>query len=211
MKYIPQEIENHALIAIEKRLTNVEEKYVIALYWADVAATTGTITAPSSGTIVANYFAGGVDALTSKRDVDGFPTFVTAQDSLANPISATLGLNGAYTLSAVPVPAPCAILYYYRIAFKDFDTNKSITWEFDFTVSAPLVLTGSDISIPSATAVRDGYLKKEDFQIFAAGGSSTASNSFKDPVANLAALPTTGNSDGTFKRNDCRKLLRGRS
>lgn len=107
------------------------ELYAIELkteWFEEIASgTSGTLSAPTGGTILLNEWADGVDALTSEMDAaENLPSYITPVESDGTPITATLTAGGAWTLSGTPVSYPVAIIYVYKVLAWQFDETKSL-------------------------------------------------------------------------------------
>lgn len=100
--------------------------YVKALWFASInSGTSGTISAPTGGTIILDQWAAGVDALASNIS-GGLPDFTSPLTAGGAVITATLDSSGNWTLSGTPASYPVALIYVYKVAFANFNVDQSI-------------------------------------------------------------------------------------
>lgn len=105
------------------------DKYVRATWFAEISSgTSGTVTPPTGSTIVLNAWSGGIDALVSTMSGAGsLPLYTTAVTSTSVPVTATLDVDGNWTLSGTPSAYPVSLIYVYRTALTDLDDSKSLS------------------------------------------------------------------------------------
>ena len=105
-------------------VTNLEDKYVKCLWFEVInSGTSGTLTPPTSTTILLDQWSAGVDAVASTLS-SGVPTLTAPETSGGVDITATLDVSGNWTLSGTPAAYPVAIIYCYKVKLKDFDDTK---------------------------------------------------------------------------------------
>ena len=154
-------IQSHGdIVGLQTRIVALEDKYVKALWYAEIGSgTSGTITPPTNGTIVLNEWGNDVDAVTSTIVTGKKPDFVSAKTSAGAIVTATLGSNGAWTISGSPSAYPIAIVYVYEIKLINFDRAYSL-YEEEFGQSTNptdspsfvgLILSGLTQSVPIVT------------------------------------------------------------
>jgi hypothetical protein len=105
------------------------EVYVKALWFEQInSGTSGTFSAPAQGEIVLDQWAAGVDALASTIS-SGVPTYISPTTAGGIIITATLDINGNWTLSGTPSAYPVAIVYVYKVKLKYLDQTKQLNYE----------------------------------------------------------------------------------
>jgi hypothetical protein len=124
---------------IPTRMTSLEDRYVRALWFAQInSGTSGTITPPPNGTIVLDQWAAGIDAVVSTM-AGGVPTFESAYTgSPATIITATMDAVGNWTISGTPSAYPVAVIYVYEVKLKYFDRTYSLIEENVSQATGPL-------------------------------------------------------------------------
>lgn len=147
-------------VTLTARITALEDKYVKALWYAEISSgTSGTITPPTNGTIVLDEWGAGVDAVTSTISTGTHPDFISVKTAAGVVVTATLAANGAWTISGTPSAYPIAIVYAYEIKLINFDRTKSL-YEEQFTQGLSpsdsptflgLTLSGLTASLPIVT------------------------------------------------------------
>lgn len=96
--------------------------YVRAYWFAAVAAgTSGSLAAPTGGTLCLDAWPEGVDALATELDAGGKPSWETPTEADGTPVTATLDSGGAWTLSGTPSAYPVGIVFCYRTQVKNLD------------------------------------------------------------------------------------------
>ena len=102
--------------ASNTRITTLENNEYKITYFAEISATTGTITKPIGSTILLDQFYGGVDAFVSTisggKPTGEFP--VTAGGVLVDVTS--FDASGNFVLSGTPSAYPCALIYTIKIS-----------------------------------------------------------------------------------------------
>jgi hypothetical protein len=139
--------------AIVNRLNTLEDAQVKVTYFEVVSATSGTITPPSGATILLDQFASSVDALVSKVDGSGNPTYITPQTVGGTYIATTLDALGAYVLTDTPADATVAIIYVYSVSRANFDITKSVGFE-----ETNLFTNTDRVKLAIASTLELGYL-----------------------------------------------------
>jgi len=115
------------LFPLRERITVLEESYVKAIWYEEISeGTSGKITPPEGGMFVLDQWEEGVDAVTSKLGSDDLPNFESAATSEEDIITATLDVNGNWTISDTPSSYPIALVFVYEIKRSDYDPTKSL-------------------------------------------------------------------------------------
>ena len=124
--------------ALGARVSALENEHVKARWFYEIGTgTSGTITPPSGGTILLDQWGMGVDAVVSTVTHGMPPDFVLARTAGGVVISATLDVEGNWTLSGTPAAYPVALIYAYQVKFKDFDAAYSLVEGKDFIDYTP--------------------------------------------------------------------------
>ena len=96
------------------------DTYVRALWYHTVAGgSSGSLAAPTGGTLVLDAWPDGVDALATELDAGGKPRWQTPTEADGAPVTVALDSGGAWTLSGTPAEYPVGIVFAYRIKVKD--------------------------------------------------------------------------------------------
>jgi len=100
----------------------------LAVWFAAVAeGTTGSLSAPAGGTLAADQWPEGVDALATELDAAGRPTWTTPREADGSLVTATLNVaTGAWELSGTPASYPVGVVFAYTIAVADFDSDYAL-------------------------------------------------------------------------------------
>lgn len=102
--------------AVNSRISNLETHEYKITYYEVVSGTSGTLTVPSQGTINADEFGLSGNAILSKIDVNGKPTFESPVTSGGSPVTASLNvLTGAWVASAAYTDTNVALIYSIKI------------------------------------------------------------------------------------------------
>ena len=102
--------------AVNSRISNLETHEYKITYYEVVSGTSGTLTVPSQGTINADEFGLSGNAILSKIDVNGKPTFESPVTSGGSPVTASLNvLTGAWVASAAYTATNVALIYSIKI------------------------------------------------------------------------------------------------
>jgi len=102
--------------AVNSRISNLETHEYKITYYEVVSGTSGTLTVPSQGTINADEFGLSGNAILSKIDVNGKPTFESPVTSGGSPVTASLNvLTGAWVASAAYTDSNVALIYSIKI------------------------------------------------------------------------------------------------
>lgn len=111
------------------RIANLENGYIKAANFEIISAAVGSIAAPPGGTFLLDQFEGEVDAIVSKIDGSGTPTWETPRTALGIPIAvSSFDVSGNYTLTGTPT-GNIALIYVYKIQRKDFDPDECLGFE----------------------------------------------------------------------------------
>ena len=111
---------------LDTRITSLEDTYVRACWFEEIASgTSGTLTLPTSGSVVLNQWEGNMDALASKIS-SSWPSFESPVNAGGTVITAMLDASGNWTLSDTPSSYPVAIIYIYRVKLVSFDDAYSM-------------------------------------------------------------------------------------
>jgi len=115
--------------SISDRIASLENGYIKTANFTVISTAVGSITAPPGGTILLDQFEGEVDAIVSKIDGSGTPTWETPRTVLGISIAvSSFDVAGNYTLTGTPV-GDIAIIYVYKTQRKDFDYEESLGFE----------------------------------------------------------------------------------
>jgi hypothetical protein len=107
--------------SIPGRIYNLETNEYKVTYYQVVTGTSGTLTVPSGGTINANEFGLSGNAILSKVDVNGKPTFESPTTSGGSQVTASLNvLTGAWVASGVYTSPSVALIYSVKINGLDY-------------------------------------------------------------------------------------------
>lgn len=102
--------------AVNSRISNLETHEYKITYYEVVSGTSGTLTVPSQGTINADEFGLSGNAILSKIDVNGKPTFESPVTSGGSPVTASLNvLTGAWVASGTYTDTNVALIYSIKI------------------------------------------------------------------------------------------------
>ena len=135
------------------RLEDIENGELIAINKEVITGTSGSITPPTGGIIELDRFDASKDAILSRVDANGNPTYETPLDGSGNPVTVSLDVNGNYITSGVYTDAEVALIYAYSIARKNFNPVDSIGYELlDLNASEVLTLL---LSNPDVNVVTD--------------------------------------------------------
>ena len=103
------------------------EVFVSDEWYTEISSgTTGTLAAPANSTFVLDSWAEDVDAVVSTISAGTRPDIEHAREADGTIITTTFNSSGDYTLSGTPSSYPVAIIFRYRVKFKDYDNTKSL-------------------------------------------------------------------------------------
>lgn len=147
--------------------------YVKALWFEIInSGTSGTISAPTGGTIILDQWAAGVDALASNIS-GGLPDFTSPLTAGGAVITATLDSSGNWTLSGTPASYPVALIYVYKVAFANFNADQSIGGlELTQGVMNSLATTANDFIVAQGPGVFVGKTLVQTLTILGKGAAS---------------------------------------
>lgn len=162
---------------LDNRFKGLEDATEIYEIFELIAAgTSGTVSKPTSGTILLDRYEGAADALITKVDASSRPLDESARTAASAIVTTTLDVDGNYTLSGTPSAYPVAIIYQVKIKRIDRDhiTDDQIVAKFE-------VSWADDINYDHTV-------------------SSLAANNVKDALDELQAnkSATTHNHDSTY-------------
>lgn len=107
--------------------SGASSNYLVVWFEAVASGTAGTLSAPAGGTLVADQWPDGTDALATELDAAGRPTWKTPRESGGSLVTATLDVaTGAWTLSGTPASYPVGIVFAYTIAVADYDPDYAL-------------------------------------------------------------------------------------
>jgi hypothetical protein len=132
------------------RVYNLETNEYKVTYYQVVTGTSGTLTVPSGGTINSNEFGLSGNAILSKVDVNGKPTFESPVTSGGSQVTASLNvLTGAWVASGVYTSSSVALIYSIKI--KGIDYHNLVYNNIIETVKVT-----ADVSTINLQSVTDG-------------------------------------------------------
>lgn len=132
------------------RVYNLETNEYKVTYYQVVTGTSGTLTVPSGGTINSNEFGLSGNAILSKVDVNGKPTFESPTTSGGSQVTASLNvLTGAWVASGVYTSSSVALIYSIKI--KGIDYHNLVYNNIIETVKVT-----ADVSTINLQSVTDG-------------------------------------------------------
>jgi hypothetical protein len=132
------------------RVSNLETNEYKVTYYQVVTGTSGTLTVPSGGTINPNEFGLSGNAILSKVDVNGKPTFESPTTSGGSQVTASLNvLTGAWVASGVYTSSSVALIYSIKI--KGIDYHNLVYNNIIETVKVT-----ADVSTINLQSVTDG-------------------------------------------------------
>ncbi len=116
----------------------VGSKYVRTTRFASIGSgTSGTVTLPSSSTVVLDDFGGTVDAIITTI-TGGRPDTVAAVTATGAVVGTTFDSSGNWVLSGTPSAYPVAIIYRVRQTLVNFDsTSSDIMGDAEITTGFP--------------------------------------------------------------------------
>lgn len=166
-------------------------KYVRTTRFAIIASgTSGTITKPTSSTIILDDFGGTTDAVVATSS-SSLPNVQSSRTSSGVVVATSFDTSGNWSLTGTPAAYPIAIVYRVKQLMSDFDSTASDIWgvatiEADTTETE---ITLSDITTNDSSTTNHGFLKKlsNTATEFMNGVGSWA-------VPNLLKLPESLNS-----------------
>ncbi len=214
-------IQSHGdIVGLTTRIAALEDKYVKALWYAEISAgTSGTITPPTNGTIVLNEFGNDVDAVTSTITTGKKPDFVSAKTAAGAIVTATLAANGNWTISGAPSAYPIALVYVYEVKLVNFDHDSSLYEEeisqgvqvSDSPIFVGLTLSGLTASLPVVTDANKALAS-----LAYTGATSLRNNlglepSYTPSFSSLDLNRATGNMLTTYYINGTPKAYMGTS
>lgn len=142
----PRRIMSLAGGASDPRVDILANNEYKVLYWAQVGATSGTITIPTGATVLLDQLQGGVDAYPSTIS-SGQPTGDYPQTSGAAVVTVTsFDASGNYTLSGTPSAFPVAIIYLLKISALNWSnlTTANILEDEDYNLFLNKLQVGTD-------------------------------------------------------------------
>ncbi|MEA2038102.1 MAG: hypothetical protein U9O94_11445, partial [Nanoarchaeota archaeon] len=96
---------------LENRVLALENTTLRVIYYENITTSSGTVTIPTGGSIVLDYWTPGIDALVSET-YNGRPTLEDGGVSVSS-----FDTNGNYVLSG-PIPSnPASLIYVFDISF----------------------------------------------------------------------------------------------
>lgn len=137
-------------------------KYVRTTRFAIInSGSSGTITKPTSSTIVLDDFGGTTDAVVATSSAS-LPEVKSARTSGGVVVATSFDTSGNWSLTGTPSSYPIAIVYRVKQLMSDFDSTSSDIWgvatvEADTTETE---ITLSDITTLDSSTTKHGFLKK---------------------------------------------------
>jgi hypothetical protein len=166
--------------ADKARITVLENNEYKVAYFAEISASSGTITTPTNSTILLDQFQSGLDALVS-TEVSGQPTQDSPVTAGGTVVSVTsFDASGNYTLSGTPSSYPVCLIYILKI--------KAVDWS-NLTISNIIEFEKTNNSfLDNELEIRDNVdqTKKVQFQVSGLTTSTTRTLSFPDLTSTLA-------------------------
>ncbi len=158
------------------------DNYVRVYWYENVGtSTSGTLSAPSGGSLVLGQWPNDTDAIASEAGTDGAPSWIQPEASDGTAVTATLDSSGNWTLSDTPTNDTC-IVFCYRVEISNLEGSKTIDKiENEPEISGGGGLSWSIISSNTTASVGNGYL------VDVSGGSLTLT---------LPGSPSTGDKVG---------------
>ncbi len=178
-------------------------KYIRTTRFSEiVSGTSGTVTLPTSSTVILDDFGGTVDAVVSKVS-GGKPTLEPAVTSAGVVVATTFDSSGNWSFTGTPSGYPVAILYRVQQLIADFDDTSSDIFGPVTTSDGILSLNG--ITTPTQTFATG--TTGTDFAISSSGEIHT----FNLPVASAVNTGKLSSTDwGTFNSKLTSSLNDGR-
>jgi len=179
--------------AVNSRISNLETHEYKITYYEVVSGTSGTLTVPSQGTINADEFGLSGNAILSKIDVNGKPTFESPVTSGGSPVTASLNvLTGAWVASAAYTDTNVALiysikinaLYYDNLVYNNIIETVKVTADIGTTTLQSVTDAGNTTTNTIETA---GYVKT--------GGTSSQFLKADGSVDSNTYLTTQVNAD----------------
>lgn len=94
---------------------NNYEKLVTYYEVVSGASSGNQVNVPTGGTITLDKFGSSEDAILSRVDINGNPTWESPRDSSKNIVTTSMDVNGEYNFSSTPSDATLAVIYTFRI------------------------------------------------------------------------------------------------
>lgn len=147
---------------LNNRVTNLENGYAIYQYFNTITnGTTGVVSKPTSGTIIANWFGGTVTGIVTKADINNRPLDEPARNSANQIVTTTLDSGGNYVFSSTPAIYPVCIVFAFQLKLVD---NLEVDWtkvtrSYNIENSSEI---GYDADSTVKDALDDLYLNKQN-------------------------------------------------
>lgn len=151
--------------AVNSRISNLETHEYKVTYYQVVSGTSGTLTVPTGGTINADEFGLSGNAILSKIDVNGKPTFESPVTSGGSSVTASLNvLTGAWVASGTYTDTNVALiysikinaLYYDNLVYNNIIETVKVTADVGTTTLQSVTNAGNTTTNTIETA---GYVK----------------------------------------------------
>jgi hypothetical protein len=102
----------------------VSSSYLAVWFESIASGTTDTLSPPANGTLSADHWPDGVDALVTTLDASGQPTWEVALTAAGSVVTATLNVEtGVWELSAAPASYPVGLIFAYTVPVANLDTD----------------------------------------------------------------------------------------